>query len=443
MAWQDRLKPASFRGVAFYVDSNDITFSRRISEQRFPGREYVRVQDLGREANVYSVTAHVIGSEYDIEAESLMTALAAKGSGKLVLPWYQGERLVFIRGPIRMRETVGEKGRAVIQFEAIEADRVEQEAVFVQPDTRDRVAEASAALHASCVATMADVRTAGVPSNFLTSATTSVTNATAKVKAARLQWKAKLGIDDIISTTQQVDNLFDAIDRFAAEVASLIATPAELGASLIALTQQVLEIEVIEDRASARFGGVVKTTVEVGADLAALGDDVVLFGAPVAEVDLATGSYTANEKIEANNLALILGATRASLIAALVDRIAREELDSRSQALATMTTVSGWVDDAQAFISAPQGLEPGTVVALDALYAALDDLRATAYQHLSRVASTLPEVGSFTPRQELPALVLAQMLYGDATREEEIVGRNNPSNPAALSVDVPVEYLRA
>jgi prophage DNA circulation protein len=46
-----------------------------------------------------------------------------------------------------------------------------------------------------------------------------------------------------------------------------------------------------------------------------------------------------------------------------------------------------------------------------------------------------------TPPETVPALVLAQELYGDATRDAEIINRNAIRNPAAIVGSEPLSVL--
>lgn len=58
----------------------------------------------------------------------------------------------------------------------------------------------------------------------------------------------------------------------------------------------------------------------------------------------------------------------------------------------------------------------------------------TAY--ISKVSADLPNVVTETFGTSLPACVIAYQYYQDATRDDEIISRNNPIMPAALSTTV-------
>lgn len=59
-------------------------------------------------------------------------------------------------------------------------------------------------------------------------------------------------------------------------------------------------------------------------------------------------------------------------------------------------------------------------------YRMLRRLRTAVMQHLQQRGSQLPELVTHTFHTELPAAVIANMIYGDYTRADELVRRNEP-----------------
>lgn len=68
MAWRDELRPASFRGVPFLVESARTEQGLNADEHTFPGRERaeqaIRVQHLGQGPRRYRIEAFVVGADY-------------------------------------------------------------------------------------------------------------------------------------------------------------------------------------------------------------------------------------------------------------------------------------------------------------------------------------------------------------------------------------------
>ena len=65
----------------------------------------------------------------------------------------------------------------------------------------------------------------------------------------------------------------------------------------------------------------------------------------------------------------------------------------------------------------------------------IQDVQQRLRTHLTKVAMAGVRLVDVTPKESLPAVVLAYRLYGDATRAEEIVTRNKVIHPGFLPVD--------
>lgn len=97
MTWRDRYRVASFRGVAFYVDSDDRNAGRRLVVHTYARRDTPYTEDLGRAPRQFHVSGFVIGPDYDIQRDRLIAALERGGAGQLVHPHY-GARTVLVDG---------------------------------------------------------------------------------------------------------------------------------------------------------------------------------------------------------------------------------------------------------------------------------------------------------------------------------------------------------
>lgn len=135
MAWRDELRPASFRGVSFYVEGGTLTFGRRLAIHEYPQREKPYVEDLGKKARSYRLEAFVLGENYMAERDALIEALETPGAGQLVHPYY-GSLVVTVASDIDVSETSQQGGIARISATFIEAGELNA------PDvTEDTVAE--------------------------------------------------------------------------------------------------------------------------------------------------------------------------------------------------------------------------------------------------------------------------------------------------------------
>ena len=76
----------------------------------------------------------------------------------------------------------------------------------------------------------------------------------------------------------------------------------------------------------------------------------------------------------------------------------------------------------------------------DAMYETLEQARSAVWADVTERAENNVRLVNFTPPEVMPALVLAYDYYGDATREAEIVERNNVRH-AGFVPAVPLKFL--
>ena len=62
MGYKERLQPASFRNVSFYVNAHTLEGGRRIVNHEFPDRDDPATEDMGRRSRSFAIEGHVIGT---------------------------------------------------------------------------------------------------------------------------------------------------------------------------------------------------------------------------------------------------------------------------------------------------------------------------------------------------------------------------------------------
>lgn len=115
-------RDASFRGVAFFVDSASMEGGRRVAEHEFPGLDVPYIEDLGSKAKSFSIEAFVIGEDYMDRRDELLNALDQNGPGLLIHP-YRGELNVQVK-TFSVRETKGEIGMATFSISFAQTESV-------------------------------------------------------------------------------------------------------------------------------------------------------------------------------------------------------------------------------------------------------------------------------------------------------------------------------
>ncbi len=86
MSWRDRLLPASFRGVGFWVDQAKTPVGHKGQLHEYPQRDQPFFEGLGQQAKVHDLTAFIVGADC-LEQRDLLLQALEQGSGELVHPW--------------------------------------------------------------------------------------------------------------------------------------------------------------------------------------------------------------------------------------------------------------------------------------------------------------------------------------------------------------------
>ncbi len=108
------LRPASFRGLSFHMESDDTNSGRRIVTKQAPGRDEPFHEDLGQLPLAFNIQAVIIGGGFVARAAALEAAFLQKGPGTLLHPHY-GEVQVVVKEMRRAhsKDTIGEVGFSV------------------------------------------------------------------------------------------------------------------------------------------------------------------------------------------------------------------------------------------------------------------------------------------------------------------------------------------
>lgn len=139
--WRLTLYPASFRGVPFKVENEELgEAGRHVATHEFVRSEEVLSEDMGRRANKYRVTAYIANDLADVQGQLLVSACTRRGAGTLVLPW-QGPVEVMCTG-VRTSHERERIGYAAFELEFVESGSA---SLFPPMALGDRLAAAAAA----------------------------------------------------------------------------------------------------------------------------------------------------------------------------------------------------------------------------------------------------------------------------------------------------------
>jgi prophage DNA circulation protein len=107
--WLDQLRPASFRGMAFQVDSYEMSAGNNVVVREYPFQDLPTVFAMGRAAEEIKISGYVIGADYTEQRDQLREQLDARGVGALVLPTL-GTLMVSVAGKYTIKEAPTTEG---------------------------------------------------------------------------------------------------------------------------------------------------------------------------------------------------------------------------------------------------------------------------------------------------------------------------------------------
>ncbi|MEJ1358352.1 MAG: DNA circularization N-terminal domain-containing protein [Candidatus Sedimenticola sp. (ex Thyasira tokunagai)] len=390
MAWRDNLRQGKFRDAEFVIESDGMSFGRRNELHEYPLRDKPYVEDLGRKAREHNVVCYVIGPDYMTARDTLIKALEKPGAGTLVHP-FMGTMRVAVR-KARKRESTRDGGMAKFTITFVESGE----------NTRpDAVIDTSQVVDAK-----ADEAIAAIAEDFTKSFSTD--NVPEFVRNGAL--------DDLNSAIDSIDNAIASIPGME-----------ELGLDLSTLSGDLPSLASTPSSLAGRFTGLfysLKSKAQSPMNLLSSLRGMFSFGDDLPAVATTTPSRT----IQAANQGAVTALIRRSAIIEATRATAAVEYENYTQAITTRDELAGLLDEEME-------------TADDSSYQALADLRIALVRDIADRGTQLPRLSHHTPATTLPALVVAHHVYGDASRDGELISRNNIRHPGFVSGGDALEVL--
>lgn len=405
-------------GVPFLTEETTTTFGRRTAVYEIPFDDKgVAGIDLGRAPRKYEIRALLLGSDYaDLESQrkALIEALESPGVKRLTHP-YLGSVNVRIGADITITERTSAQLRADFAFRATEA----REELDVTPSvsslgTRGAVAAASADLGSALSDAM--------ESDILSDVADFVLSANIDL------------LDNVLSDLQSINGDIDAIlaapgsiasqiDRISTELAELLNTPTALFAALDGAMDLVMQaVRRIAPGGSRDSVGSIQRAVSRSA----------LLGSSTAAIPAV--NTPSRDRQRQNHGQLMLN-SRVNAVRRAGDAAADLNYDSADKARETALKFTDAIDAQLEAEIEGQELNPN-------VRRHLLRLRGAIKSHLETRAGEAAQISKYAPPETLPASALAYFLYGDATRREDLIDRNESiTNPAFVAGGVAIEVL--
>jgi len=386
VSWRIRFNAkGSFRGVPFVCPSDEMTGGNRAQQHEYPLRDIGWVEILGKKTKSYNLDLFVAGDNYDKTRDKLIEALDKPEPGILAHPRFGRLNVVVI--DFRKTESTREGGMCRFSVTFVDAGA----ATF--PRAGD---DTAAVVDAAANQSLADAI------NSFAEAFSVLGQAADYVNGV---------VDEISRTLQAVENVTDAI---TSPIADLIRAPADMAATIV--------------------GSMHRISTLVNTPLQALNIYQSLFNAGASSPSIPL--TTTNRQRQAANVEQLHLLVRRVAIAEAAMLASATGFASSNDALHWRDAIGQAIDDQLDYVDQINGLPID-----DAVYLSLTALRAAVTADLSDRVAQLPRVITHTPLQSQPTLVIAHQLYGDASRDDEIVNRNNIRHPLFVAGGESLEVL--
>lgn len=399
------LRPASYNRVPFYVVASELNFGRRTVVHEYPQGDTPFVEDMGKATRRFSIQAFILGDDYVAKAENLKKEFekpVEEGGATLVHPWLGSIKVFPVDTPTISWNL--DKRTATLKLNFVEAGELRKPSIGTS--------------WGSYLLDKANAFYDSILSGFDAD---SITNYVAEVSSiangmlgglADSNWAKALGVSsniselmsDISSVMTSPDKLKDAIVG-GLSIASLASTSQDWQGvtensttACEGLYSQTEKADSLSNYASDKETAITEASASLEQSFR-----LMLLGNAVAGASYIGSDFDQNlEKTQVKPFAEDVIEIRNTLMSAL---------ETEMRLLGT--------DDHD-------------------LYSMLSDTYSAVYQQLSNVASELGSVETVTPSEVTSSLELAYEKYGDASRDLEIVQRNNIPNP----LFVPCEQLK-
>jgi len=392
--WLKTLWRTSYKGAAFWVETDTESGARRIVIHEFPMRDTPFLEDLGERYRAFTVTAYVASDRADTEAASLMSVCAARGPGVVVLP---------TQGPVLVRCLEFSRTHAKDKF-----GYVAHSLKFVREGATGALAtvtslvnmifvqaEAAASVAASDYASTALIKS--VPDYVQRSLQSSTENALATLEAVR----TSLNVELVANAEQR--------NAIATAYTSLPDVMAD---------EDVVALEAIGSTIADVAMALVENT-DPSAALAAM-ENVLEVTPTATQPRPATSSRW--KDLEAANVQVANTLLRLAALIAYCEAVAMVRLGDRKMAITLRANVTTYFEE-------QLGALPSEAYAI---YNAMINLRDATVDYLSRAIIDLAPVVRVSASIGMPSLFWAWRLYKDPTRSGELVERNRVAHPSFM-----------
>ncbi|EPA95250.1 DNA circularization protein [Pseudomonas sp. G5(2012)] len=432
MTWRDTYRAATFRGVAFFVESADSSHGRRQAVHETAQRDTPYTEDLGRKSREFSVIGYLLGKDYHLNRDELIKACEVAGPGALVHP-YRGEMSVVCRG-LNISETAAEGGKCTIALTFLEAGEAAYPSASVD-SVNSISAKGSTVTAAAEKSFVSDFLTTGFPAYVAESAASGL--------AALGEYMAAPGLS-FSGDLKAASDFYLQARGLASDASSLVQKPLNMVSRITGLIGSVRSafgtnafsmLTSLFDRSPTTYTGSTATPSRQQQ-----ATNAIAMNALVRQVAVAEAAKAA--VVTQTPVVTTTSTTQSTPGAAPATTGAAQTAPGVTQTLPVPTVY----DSYQAAIKVREDLvdridAESEVTPNDEVYVALSDLRTSVVQAVPNPEQNLARIVQYVPRETLPSLLVAYQIYGDAGRADDIATRNSARHPGFLTGGQQLEVL--
>ncbi|WP_349969752.1 DNA circularization N-terminal domain-containing protein [Pseudomonas caspiana] len=399
--WRDDLQSASFRGVGFWVDSDSTVVGRRTQLHEYPQRDRPLVEDMGRKTRAITFEAFVIGDDCFVQRDNLLHALDQPGSGELIHPWF-GRMTVTATEGCQVKQARADGGIARFSLSFVEAG------------------EKGYPVGVANTARLLEMEN----QSFLDSALARYKSAMSLINKARISMTALQ--NGVAGVQLAIQREFSQLSGFVSSAASLADTLANfpenlstmLGAQFSSMTSEFDRFKTSQRQAMTK----VETALGLANPATASGGAATV-ATVTATRELVRDVVLADAIRLASAMPVVAAPAALPGVPGLEQQVATPVTRPEVPVASDVTQLRDALNDV---------LWQAALVADYEHFERIEAVRKRMREHLTAVARSGVNLVDMTPKESVPAVVLAFRLFADATRGDEIVARNGISHPGFL-----------
>lgn len=444
--WQSKLRPSSFRGVPFAVIAEEGSHGRRQAVHEYPYRDTAWIEDMGRGVRRIVIRGFLIqdsqmygGGDVITQRQALITACEEKGTGTLIHPTL-GEMTVAIpENGLRLSGSA-DAGR-VFEFTLMAIESGLKVFAVTGSSTAGKTVRTnylklvSTTVFSTIARIKGEIRgvtqaiktiksTIAFWSNMVESTTNEVTNVSNVLKSTfgnqrygRYSKGTVGGTSSGVTGGVSADDT-DDFQSLSDQVSAQAIMDRQGITDTVTGLNNSTTIDNFTQRTADVINAILNCTGGINERISALEK---LANATSSEYQNSTSSAEIAQTV--NTLIIVLCSGAMAAAASESNPTSRDEAEQITRRVADQL-------DAALLVAGDR--------ADDGLYGELLLVRSSFLENMSAISSGLSGLMLFNSAQPLPALTLANRLYQDASRSDELIQESSVPHPAFMPTSMKV-----